>query len=90
MELYRTWTGQSNKSHQTEQSKQIHQTSTHGSARDPLAGHLNHLTAPQEAALDKFKSVLHDRGLWTPGTSASRPSHDDATLLYGILFLRAC
>jgi hypothetical protein len=87
MELYRTWTGQSNKSQQTEQSKQIQQTSTRGSAKDPLAGHVNHLSAVQEAALDKFKSALHDRGLWKPGASASRPSHDDATLLYGIFFL---
>jgi hypothetical protein len=87
MELYRTWTGQSGRSHQSEQSKQIQQTSTRGSVRDPLAGHLNHLTATQEAALDKFKSLLHERGLWKPGTSASRPSHDDATLLYVILFV---
>ena len=81
MELYRTWTGQSSRSHRSGQSKQIQQTSTRGSARDPLTGHLNHLNASQEAALDKFKSALHQRGLWRPGTSASRPSHDDATLL---------
>jgi hypothetical protein len=86
MELYRTWTGQSNRSHQTDESKQIEPVSSHGSVMDPLAGHLNHLTASQEAALDQFKSVLHARGLWTPGTSASRPSHDDATLLYGFFF----
>lgn len=86
MELYRTLTGQSQKSHQShqsEKSKQIHQTSSRTSTRDPLVGHLNHLTVPQEAALERFKTALHTRGLWKPGTSASRPSHDDATLLYG-------
>src|SRR5437016_13694267 len=81
MELYRTWTGQSSRSQRSGQSKQIQQTSTRGSARDPLSGHLNHLNASQEAALDKFKSALHQQGLWMPGTSASRSSHDDATLL---------
>jgi hypothetical protein len=90
MELYRTLTGQSQKSHQShqsEKSKQIHQTSSHASTKDPLVGHLNHLTVSQEAALERFKTALHTRGLWKPGTSAGRPSHDDATLLYGKAFL---
>jgi hypothetical protein len=90
MELYRTLTGQSQKSHQShqsEKSKQIHQTPSRASTKDPLVGHLNHLTVSQEAALERFKTALHTRNLWKPGTSASRPSHDDATLLYGKVFL---
>jgi hypothetical protein len=90
MELYRTLTGQSQKSHQSHQSensKQVHQTSSRASTKDPLVGHLNHLTVSQEAALEKFKTALHTRNLWKPGTSASRPSHDDATLLYVKAFL---
>ena len=90
MELYRTLTGQSQKSHQShrsEKSKQTYQTVSRTSTKDPLAGHLNHLTVSQEAALERFKTALHTRGLWKPGTSASRPSHDDATLLYGKAFL---
>jgi hypothetical protein len=90
MELYRTLTGQSQKSHQShqsEKSKQIHQTPSRASTKDPLVGHLNHLTVSQEAALESFKTALHTRNLWKPGTSATRPSHDDATLLYGKAFL---
>jgi hypothetical protein len=90
MELYRTFTSQSQKSHQSHQSemsKQIHQTASRASTKDLFAGHLNHLTVSQEAALERFKTALHTRGLWEPGTSASRPSHDDATLLYGKAFL---
>jgi hypothetical protein len=90
MDLYRTLTGQSQKSHQSHQSensKQVHQTSSRASTKDPLVGHLNHLTVSQEAALERFKTALHTRNLWKPGTSASRPSHDDATLLYVKAFL---
>ncbi|KAL7910444.1 CRAL-TRIO domain-containing protein [Trichoderma velutinum] len=41
-------------------------------------GHLGHLTAPQEEALERFKVVLQEKGLWRPGPPAS---HDDQTLL---------
>ncbi|KOS20581.1 SEC14 cytosolic factor [Escovopsis weberi] len=46
-------------------------------------GHLGHLTAAQERALDEFKLLLEERGAWAPGPPAS---HDDQTLLR---FLRA-
>ncbi|KAL5094972.1 hypothetical protein Trisim1_003580 [Trichoderma cf. simile WF8] len=41
-------------------------------------GHLGHLTAQQEEALERFKALLQEKGLWRPGPPAS---HDDQTLL---------
>ncbi|GAB0136418.1 hypothetical protein EsDP_00004719 [Epichloe bromicola] len=41
-------------------------------------GHLGHLSEHEEAALDKFKDVLEQEGIWTRGPPAS---HDDQTLL---------
>ncbi|KAL7800284.1 CRAL-TRIO domain-containing protein [Trichoderma ceciliae] len=41
-------------------------------------GHLGHLSASQEEALERFKVVLGDKGLWRAGPPAS---HDDQTLL---------
>ncbi|KAL7941554.1 CRAL-TRIO domain-containing protein [Trichoderma barbatum] len=41
-------------------------------------GHLGHLSAVQEEALERFKAVLQEKGLWRPGPPAS---HDDQTLL---------
>jgi hypothetical protein len=41
-------------------------------------GHLGHLTAPQEEALERFKAILAEKGLWRAGPP---PSHDDQTLL---------
>ncbi|EHK20664.1 uncharacterized protein TRIVIDRAFT_81252 [Trichoderma virens Gv29-8] len=41
-------------------------------------GHLGHLSAHQEEALERFKVVLQEKGLWRPGPPAS---HDDQTLL---------
>lgn len=41
-------------------------------------GHLGHLNAHQEEALEKFKALLQEKGLWRPGPPAS---HDDQTLL---------
>ncbi|KAF3057659.1 SEC14 cytosolic factor [Trichoderma lentiforme] len=41
-------------------------------------GHLGHLTAQQEEALERFKALLQEKGLWRAGPPAS---HDDQTLL---------
>ncbi|KAL2887077.1 Sec14 cytosolic factor [Ceratocystis lukuohia] len=46
-------------------------------------GHLEHLTAPEAAALKSFKDLLITKGRYTAGAP---PSHDDSTL---IRFLRA-
>ncbi|KAI9815750.1 MAG: hypothetical protein M1827_002146 [Pycnora praestabilis] len=64
--------------------------------RDPLAGHVNHLTPPQEKALGEFKKLCTSRGLYRAAThegdegvgvgEGNRASHDDGTLLR---FLRA-
>lgn len=43
------------------------------------AGHLGHLSTQQNEALQKFKTVLIERGLLNTGPP---PSHDDQTLLY--------
>ncbi|KAK9422646.1 putative CRAL-TRIO domain-containing protein [Seiridium unicorne] len=41
-------------------------------------GHLGHLTATEQQALDDFKVLLEEKKLWTPGPPAS---HDDPTLI---------
>ncbi|KAH6605417.1 cellular retinaldehyde-binding triple function [Trichoderma cornu-damae] len=41
-------------------------------------GHLGHLSASQEEALERFRAVVGEQGLWRPGPP---PSHDDQTLL---------
>lgn len=48
--------------------------------RDPLAGHLGHLTIPEQHTLDKFKQQLQEENTYVA------EKHDDATLLR---FLRA-
>jgi len=56
---------------------------------NPLSGHVGHLDATQQAALDAFKTKLQADGLWTPAPDGDDPraaSHDDGTLLR---FLRA-
>ncbi|KAF7903216.1 uncharacterized protein EAF01_006265 [Botrytis porri] len=50
-------------------------------------GHLGHLTTEEEAALNNFKVVCAEKGLYKPGNGSNEPaSHEDATLLR---FLRA-
>ncbi|TGO31626.1 hypothetical protein BHYA_0473g00010 [Botrytis hyacinthi] len=50
-------------------------------------GHLGHLTTEEEAALNNFKVVCAEKGLYKPGNGSDEPaSHEDATLLR---FLRA-
>lgn len=41
-------------------------------------GHLGHLTEHETQALEDFKTLLEEKGLYRPGPT---PSHDDPTLL---------
>jgi hypothetical protein len=76
-QLYRTLTGQSQKSHQSETLAPA-QTNT---TTDPLSGVLNHLTEPQGNKLDDFKQRLQKGGWWSPEGINGKPTHDDGTLL---------
>ncbi|KAL2417264.1 hypothetical protein ABEF91_005106 [Exophiala dermatitidis] len=83
-QLYRTLTGQSQKSQQSDQSHQSIPTQpplSRTTTGDPLAGTLNHLTAAQEEKLEAFKQRLQKGGWWTPDGVNGKPSHDDGTLL---------
>jgi hypothetical protein len=66
---------------------------------DPWFGHLHHLSDEQEKALNEFRAVCAEKGLYRYAVSAEEggdkeeaesgaagpreASHDDATLLYG-------
>ncbi|EXJ80581.1 hypothetical protein A1O1_08727 [Capronia coronata CBS 617.96] len=83
-QLYRTLTGQSQKSqqsHQSDISTQPPATLTRTTTADPLTGTLNHLTPFQEEKLKEFKERLLKGGWWTPDGVNGRASHDDGTLL---------
>ncbi|KAI9722627.1 MAG: hypothetical protein M1812_001558 [Candelaria pacifica] len=56
--------------------------------RDPLNGHVGHLTEPQQRALSDFKRTIAEQRLYVPASESTgeKSSHDDATLLR---FLRA-
>ena len=46
-------------------------------------GHLGHLTASQETALQDFKRICVEAGLYKPGSDDGHPpSHNDALLVY--------
>ncbi len=84
--LYRTLTGQSQKSDHTQHTvgsttSQPHPTLTRTTTTDPLTGTLNHLTSPQEHKLDEFKEKLLKAGWWSPDGVNGKPTHDDGTLL---------
>jgi hypothetical protein len=49
--------------------------------RDPLTGHLGHLSEAQEHALEKFKAICQEQKLYTPEHDGKRASHDDSTML---------
>lgn len=70
-QLFRTWTGQSQKS----QSSQDH------GGFDPLSGHYGHLTDAQEEALREFKKICSEKGLYHYPSDKTPASHDDPTLL---------
>jgi len=80
--LYRTLTGQSQKSHHSEHSTTtVHNTLTKTTTTDPLTGTLNHLSPTQEQILDDFKVQLELGGWWSPDGVNGKPTHDDGTLL---------
>jgi hypothetical protein len=82
--LYRTLTGQSQrsqKSHHSEISAPAQPSLTRTTTTDPLSGSLNHLTEAQLDKLDDFKTLLQKDGWWTPDGLNGKPSHDDGTLL---------
>ncbi|EER27794.1 CRAL/TRIO domain containing protein [Coccidioides posadasii C735 delta SOWgp] len=102
MTLERTSTNQSRRSkrsHHSHSNSETHSRS-HNSIRrtrtnqslngketpDHLQGHLNHLTPDQERALEEFKAVCIEKGLYTPAEEGKAASHEDPTLLR---FLRA-
>ena len=51
-------------------------------AETRLKGHIGHLTKEQEAAFTEFKKICVKEGLYKPETATSKPSIDDATLMY--------
>jgi hypothetical protein len=51
-------------------------------------GHIGHLTADEENALNNFKDLLTEKGLYKPQSDNDEyGTHDDATLLYVGTFL---
>ena len=83
--LYRTLTGQSQKSHRShlsDGSSKAQPVLTKTTTTDPLSGVLNHLTEAQGHKLVEFKELLHKDGWWTPEGPNGKPSHDDGTLLF--------
>ncbi|KIV85309.1 hypothetical protein PV11_01015 [Exophiala sideris] len=86
-QLYRTITGQSQKSHISEQTIPANSpTLSRTTTADPLTGTINHFTAVQEEKLREFKRQLEKGGWWTPNGVNGKPSHDDGTL---VRYLRA-
>ena len=82
-QLYRTMTGQSQKSQISEQTTLANSPSlSRTTTTDPLTGTANHLTAVQVEKLQEFKRQLEKGGWWTKNGVNGKPSHDDGTLLY--------
>ena len=50
-------------------------------------GHLGHLTGEEEEAFRNFKALCEEKGYYSPGEEGDYGTHDDATLLYVLLFL---
>ena len=99
MTLSRTTTNQSAQSNNSRRSrlsapKKIQTNQSVGKAsvneahcHDPLAGHLNHLSPEQAAALEAFKDACTEHSLYTPALDEKDASHDDATLLYEMIHI---
>ena len=75
--LYRTLTGQSQKSTESAHPADLSKVTTTGT----LAGTVNHLTEHQNDQLLLFKEKLQKTGWWRPDAGNGRASHDDGTLL---------
>jgi hypothetical protein len=46
-------------------------------------GHMGHMNAEEEAALREFKTLLFEKGLYSPKSETDEyGTHDDATLLF--------
>ena len=52
-------------------------------------GHIGHLTEAQASALDDFKKLCAEKGLYKPASAGALGTHDDTTLLY-IDYLFVC
>lgn len=50
-------------------------------AETRLKGHIGHLTAEEESALDHFKKLCAKEGYYTPHAADRKASHDDGTLV---------
>lgn len=86
--LYRTLTGQSQKSSHSKNADLLTPTSTRRPDLNQVPtsqttfGLLNHLTEQQEEKLVEFKERLQKDGWWSPDSINGKPTHDDGTLLY--------
>ena len=48
-----------------------------------FTGHIGHLTEGEHNALDTLKQLATKNGLFTEDGPGGKPTHDDATLVYG-------
>lgn len=79
--MYRTLTGQSQKSEKSHASSKPPVSLQRTTTTDPYSGVLNHLTEPQARKLVEFKEKLEKDGWWSPAGVNGKPTHDDGTLL---------
>lgn len=84
-QLYRTLTGSSQKSGQTNSSLAPPTDLSKITTSNTQTGVLNHLTGQQEKLLDEFKERLQQDGWWSPDAVNGKATHDDGTLLYVLL-----
>ena len=79
--LYRTLTGQSQQSSQTNTASERPELSQVQTSQTTF-GVLNHLSEQQEEILVQFKDKLQADGWWSPDSINGKATHDDGTLLY--------
>lgn len=87
-QLYRTLTGQSQKSSHSKAGSEVGSAAAQPptdlaqiTTTNTTTGVLNHLTEAQERKLDEFKEALLKDGWWSPDAVNGKPTHDDGTLL---------